>query len=263
MNFFNLGESIEIKKISETEKRGEFSISGLFPGYGLTIGNSLRRILLSSLPGAAITYVKIKGINHEFSTIDGVIEDVIELTLNLKKLNFKMFSDDPEILELKVKGEKEVTGKDIKLNSNIELANPEEHIATLTAKGAELEMELTVEKGLGYSPSDTRKDEKLSVGNIAIDAFFSPVKKVNYTIDNIRVGDRTDYNRVNFEIETDGTILPSVAMFESAKILKDHFSKISEFFSSGEKIDSFAEKMDEEIVEEKEEKETKKKKSKK
>ncbi|MFA5173335.1 MAG: DNA-directed RNA polymerase subunit alpha [Candidatus Paceibacterota bacterium] len=256
MNYLNLGESIEIKKISESEKRGEFSISGLYPGYGLTIGNSLRRILLSSLPGSAITYIKIKGVNHEFSTIDGVVEDVIELTLNLKKLKFKMYADEPQILELKIKGEKEVTGKDIKLNSDIEIANPDEHIATLSAKGAELEMELTVEKGLGYSPADTRKDEKLSVGNIAIDAFFSPVIKVNYTIDNIRVGDRTDYNKINFEIFTDGTILPSVALFKSAEILKDHFAVISDFFKDKETAA-------EEDSEESGKKETKKKKSKK
>ncbi|MDD4761606.1 MAG: DNA-directed RNA polymerase subunit alpha [Candidatus Pacebacteria bacterium] len=256
MNYLNLGESIEIKKISESEKKGEFSISGLYPGYGLTIGNSLRRILLSSLPGSAITYVKIKGVNHEFSTIDGVVEDVIELTLNLKKLKFKMYTDEPQVLELKIKGEKEVTGKDIKLNSDIEIANPDEHIATLSSKGAELDMELTVEKGLGYSPADMRKDEKLSVGNIAIDAFFSPVIKVNYTIDNIRVGDRTDFNKINLEIFTDGTILPSAALFESAEILKNHFSSISSFFK-GEETET------EKELEESDKKETKKKKSKK
>jgi len=227
MDYPKLNETIEFKKISESGNQGEFSISRLFPGYGLTIGNSFRRVLLSSLPGAAITYIKIKGVSHEFSTIEGVVEDVIAITLNLKKLRFKMFTDEPEVVSLKVKGEKKVTAGDIKTSSNIEIINSDQVIANLSAKNAELDMEITIEKGLGYSPADTRKDEKLSVGTIAIDAFFSPVVKANYKVDNIRVGDRTDFNKITLEIETDGSITPSEAVSKATLILKSHYDQIS------------------------------------
>ena len=234
MSHAHLSETVEIKTVNETEKIGTFVVSGLYPGYGLTVGNAIRRTLLSSLPGGAITYVKIKDVDHEFSTVPGVIEDVVEMTLNLKKLRFEVFSDEPQVLTLKMKGEKEATAGDIKANSEVRVVNPEAHIATLTTKSAELEMELTVEKGLGYSPAEARKDEKLSVGVIAVDSFFSPVVRVNYTIENIRVGDRTDYNQVTFVIETDGTIKPGVAFHKAANILKDHFAKIGDLSSAKE-----------------------------
>ena len=224
-----LSESVQIKKISETSKKGVFEIEGLYTGYGLTMGNALRRALLSSLEGAAITQVKIKNVNHEFSTLPGVMEDILEITLNLKDVKLRVFSEEPQVLLLKSKGEGQVFARDIKVNSEVEIITPNTLIATLTEKGAELDMELTVSRGLGYSPVDSRKVEKLGVGTIALDALFSPVLLVNYNVSNMRVGERTDYNRLNIEIETDGTKSPSQALSEAVSILNDHFSKIKEF----------------------------------
>jgi DNA-directed RNA polymerase subunit alpha len=215
-----------VKTVSEDSKNGVFEIEGLYAGYGLTIGNTLRRALLSSLPGAAVTYVKIKNVPHEFTTLPGLKEDIVELTLNFKKLRFRLHTDEPQTLLIKVKGEKVITGEDIKLNSEIEIVNPEEVLGTLTDKSAEFECEVTVERGLGYSAVESRKAEKLAIGTIGIDAFFSPVTKVNYTVENMRVGDRTDYNRLRLEIETDGTVSPSSALHKTSNILKDHFEKI-------------------------------------
>ncbi|HTY39988.1 MAG TPA: DNA-directed RNA polymerase subunit alpha [Candidatus Paceibacterota bacterium] len=226
MEYSHLSSTVSIKTVSEEARRGVFEIEGLYAGYGLTIGNALRRALLSSLPGAAVTYVKIKSVAHEFTTLSGVKEDVVELTMNFKKLRFRMHTDEPQTLLLKVKGEKTVTGADIKLNSDVELVNPEEVIATVTDKGTEFEAEITVERGLGYSAVESRKTEKLAIGTIGVDAFFSPVTKVNYTVENMRVGDRTDYNRLRLEIETDGTVSPSSALHKTANILKDHFEKV-------------------------------------
>lgn len=224
-----LSKNVSIKTISEELKKGVFEIEGLFAGYGLTIGNSLRRVLLSSLPGAAVTQIKIKGTPHEFSTIPGLKEDVVELSLNFKKLRFRMNVDEPQVLILKGKGEKTLTGRDIKANSNVEILNPEEIVATLTDKNAEIDIEIRVERGLGYSAVESRKEEeKLTIGTIAIDAFFSPVTNVSYSVENMRVGDRTDYNRLHLEVETDGTISPSAALRKASNILNDHFKTISE-----------------------------------
>ena len=228
MEFSHLSSTVSIKTVSENAREGVFEIEGLYAGYGLTVGNALRRALLSSLPGAAVTYVKIKHALHEFTTLPGVKEDVVELTLNFKKLRFRMHTDEPQTLLLKVKGERAVTAADIKLNAQVEMLNPEETLATLTAKDAELEVEVTVERGLGYSAVESRKAEKLGIGVIGIDAFFSPVVKVNYVIENMRVGERTDYNRLRLEIGTDGTISPSSALHKTASILKDHFEKVFE-----------------------------------
>lgn len=222
-----LSENVKIKKVSENDTEGIFEIEGLYTGYGLTLGNTLRRALLSSLPGAAITQVKIKGVDHEFSTIPGVAEDVIEITLNLKRIRFKFHASEPQVLTLKVKGEKKVTAGDIKGNAEVEVVNPDIHIATLTSKNSELEMELTIEKGMGYVPVESRKIEKLSIKTIALDAIFSPVVKVNFSIENMRVGDRTDYNRLRIVIETDGSISPSSALHKASNVLRDHFDKIS------------------------------------
>lgn len=227
MEYARLSETVKIKKISETDTSGVFEAEGLFTGYGLTLGNALRRVLLSSLPGAAITQIKIKGVAHEFSAIKGVIEDVMEIILNLKKIRFKFFADEPQILTIKEKGEKEVTAADIKTNAQVEVVNPETHIAALTHKNAELDMEITVEKGLGYMPVEARKDKKLPIGTIAVDAIFTPVTKVNFVIENMRVGERTDYNRLRIFIETDGAISPSNALHKAANILRDHFDKVS------------------------------------
>lgn len=228
MEFTYLSKTVSIKTISEDEKKGIFEIEGLFTGYGLTIGNALRRVLLSSLPGAAITEIKVKNVPHEFSTLPGVKEDIIELTLNLKKIRFKVYTDEPQVLFLKVKGEKVVKAADIKTNDQVKIVNPEEVIAHLTSKDAELEMEIKVERGLGYSPVESRKTGgRMPIGSIAIDAIFTPVLRVSYEVENMRVGERTDYNRLRIEIETDGTISPSAALHKAANILKDHCEKIS------------------------------------
>jgi DNA-directed RNA polymerase subunit alpha len=226
MEWPQLSETVKIKKVSEAGKEGVFEIEGLYTGYGLTMGNALRRVLLSSLTGAAITQIKIKGIEHEFSTVDGVLEDVVEIMVNLKKVRFRFYATEPQILTLKVKGERKVTAADIKTNAQVEIVNPDSHIATLTNKNAELDMEITVEKGSGYVPVEARKIEKLPIKTIALDAIFTPIVKVNFDIENMRVGDRTDYNRLKLIIETDGSISPSSALHKACNILKDHFEKI-------------------------------------
>jgi len=228
MEFTYLSEAVKVKKNSENDTQGAFEIEGLYTGYGLTIGNALRRVLLSSIPGAAITKIKIKGVGHEFTTLPNVIEDVVEIGMNLKKVRFKLHTNETQTLTLKKKGEGKVTAADIELNSQIEVINPDAHIATLTSKGAELDMELTVEKGLGYVPVDVRSGEKLPIGVVALDAIFSPVVKVNFSVENMRVGERTDYNRIKLFIETDGSITPSAVLRKASKILQDHFMKISE-----------------------------------
>lgn len=227
MKYAHLSETVAIKTVSEDAKKGVFHIEGLYTGYGQTVGNALRRALLSSLPGAAITQIKIKSVDHEFSTIPGVVEDVVELTLNLKRVRFHFFADEPQTLKLHVKGEKEVTAADIESTTLVKVVNPELHIATLTKKTAELDMEITVEKGLGYVPSEARARERLSVGTVVLDAIFSPVARVEFSVEDMRVLERTDYNRLKMEIETDGSISPSEALHKAANVLKDHFEKIA------------------------------------
>lgn len=224
-----LSKTVSIKTVSEDSKKGVFEIEGLFAGYGLTIGNALRRVLLSSLPGAAVTQIKIKGVSHEFSTLPGLKEDIVELMLNFKKLRFRMTVDEAQTLTLKAKGEKVVTAGDIKTSTGVEILNSDEVIANLTEKNADLDIEIRVERGLGYSSVESRKEEdKLAIGTVAVDAFFSPVVNVSYTVENMRIGDRTDYNRLKLEVETDGSISPSSALHKSANILNDHFKVISE-----------------------------------
>jgi len=218
----------QIKVITKEGSRATFEISPLMPGYGATIANPLRRVLLSSLEGAAITSIKIKGVDHEFSSITGVQEDVIELIINIKKIKFRLHTDGPVKLTLEVKGEKEVTAADIKANTDVEIINPEQHIATLTDKKMDFVMELDIEKGIGYVPVEQRQKEKLAIGVIAIDAVFSPVRLVNFKIEDIRVGQRIDYNKVTMEIETDGSIEPEVAMKNASDILINHFQVINE-----------------------------------
>jgi DNA-directed RNA polymerase subunit alpha len=218
---------LEPKIVSKSGSQAVFEISPLYPGYGMTIGNTLRRVLMSSLGGAAITSVKIKGVDHEFSAIPGVLEDVIEIILNLKKVRLKLFKDEPVVLTLNVKGEKEVTAGDIEGNADVVIVNGDQHIATITDKKTEFEMEITVEKGLGYVPAELRQKEKLSVGKIAIDGIFTPIRNVNFTVENIRVGQRTDFNKVILDVETDGTISPEEALQQASQILIDHFAIVS------------------------------------
>jgi DNA-directed RNA polymerase subunit alpha len=228
MQFAYLSESVVIKKVSESNSEGVFEIEGLYKGYGITVGNALRRVLFSSLPGSAITQFKVKNAVHQFSTIPGVIEDTVEISLNLKKIRFRSNTNEPQTLTLKVKGEREVRASDIGLNSNVELITPDTLIATLTGKTAELDMELQVERGLGFVPVEAQKSEKLPIGTIALDAAFSPVIKANFSVENMRVGDRTDYNRLIISITTDGSITPSAALHKASNILKDHFEKVAQ-----------------------------------
>ncbi|MSU60608.1 MAG: DNA-directed RNA polymerase subunit alpha [Candidatus Staskawiczbacteria bacterium] len=221
---------------ADGKNKAILQIDGLYPGYGVTVGNSLRRVLLSSLEGVAVTEVKIKGVPHEFSTIPGVLEDMIMIILNLKNLRFKIHEGITQKVELKIKGEKKVTGEDFTMFPQIELANPELHILTTTDKKTELEMELTIEKGIGYEPKDKRKIKKAGgagtshseIGAIALDAIFTPIKNVNFQVENMRVGDRTDFDKLSIEIETDGTITPEEAFYQAVEILIKHFNIIFE-----------------------------------
>lgn len=218
------------KIVEERGSAAVFEIEGLYPGYGQTIGNSLRRVLLSSLDGAAITSVKIEGVGHEFTTIEDVMEDVVELTLNLKQLRFKLYEAGPFTITLSARGECKVTGKDFQTPSQAELLNQDAHIATLTSKKARLNMEAVIESGLGYVPVEARMKDKVEIGTIALDAAFSPVRHVNYEVENMRVGDRTDYNRVRLHIETDGSLAPREALERAARILIDQFTVLGEGF---------------------------------
>lgn len=219
------------KVIEKKENSAIFEIEGLWPGYGVTVGNSLRRVLLSSLPGAAVTQVKIKGVQHEFSTIRGVLEDAVTILLNLKQVRFKLHSEEPQKATLSVKGEKEVSASDFQLPSQIELMNKDAKIATLTDKKSELEMEILIEKGMGYEPVESRKKGKLDIGTIALDAIFTPVRKVSYRVENMRVGERTDFDRLIIELETDGSLSPEEAINQASEILVGHFALIGGAFS--------------------------------
>jgi DNA-directed RNA polymerase subunit alpha len=207
------------KIIREEGFSGTYEIDGLYPGYGHTLGNSLRRIILSSLPGAAVTKVKIAGIEHEFSAIDGVKEDVIAILLNLKKLRIRLTGDEPVVLTLKAKGVKDLSAKNIEVPGQAEILNPDLHIASLTDKSASLDIEMTVEKGLGYVSKEVLQKERVDIGAITLDAAFTPIRKANYEVENMRVGDRTDFNRVRLTIDTDGTITPREALEKSITLM--------------------------------------------
>lgn len=205
--------------VSEEEFHGIYEIDGLFPGYGHTLGNSLRRIILASLPGATVTQVKIEGVGHEFSTIAGMNEDVITLLLNLKRVRFQLHGDEPMTIKLKKSGPAKVTAADITCPSQVEILNPGQHLAELTAKGTTLDMAITIERGLGYVPREIHQKDKVEIGTIALDAVFTPIRRANYEVENMRVGDRTDYNRLRLSIETDGTITPRQALERSIEIM--------------------------------------------
>ncbi len=207
------------KVVFEEGFKASFEIDGLYPGYGHTLGNSLRRIILSSLPGAAVTAVKIEGVSHEFTVIDGVKEDVINLLLNLKKISLHMDTDEPQKLTLKVSGVKNVTAGDINVPGQVQIFNPDLPIATLTDKSASLEMEITVERGLGFVQKDILQKDKMDIGAIALDAIFTPIRRANYEVENMRVGDRTDFNRLKIHIETNGTLTPKEALEKSIEIM--------------------------------------------
>ncbi|MCK9446916.1 DNA-directed RNA polymerase subunit alpha [bacterium] len=219
-----LPTSIKTKKVSDNNTI--FEIESLYPGYGITLGNAIRRVLLSSLNGAAVTEVKIKNAPHEFATIPGVKEDVLHILMNIKQLRFKLYTEDPQIATLVIKGEQAVTGKDFECPADLKLANGDLHIATITDKNTELEIEIKIEEGVGYVFED--KEIKREVGVMGLDAIFTPIKKVNYVVENMRVGNKTDYDKVSLEIETDGTIRPEEAFAESLEILLAQFGFMSE-----------------------------------
>lgn len=204
--------------VTEEGNAGTYEIDGLFPGYGHTLGNSLRRIILSSMPGAAITTVKIDGASHEFSTLENVKEDVISILLNLKRIRISLESDEPQTVTIDVTGPKVVTAADITAPSQVAILNPEQHIAEITGK-SKLSIEMRVERGLGYVPREVLQAEKMDVGTIALDATFTPIRRVNYEVENMRVGDRTDFNRLRVFIETDGTISSRNALERSIEIM--------------------------------------------
>jgi len=204
--------------ITESETSGVYEIEGLYPGYGHTLGNSLRRIILSSLPGFAITSVKIDGVNHEFSTIDGVKEDVITMILNLKKVRFQIIGDEPQTVNLTIKDAKEVLAGDIKTTGGVEVANKDLYICTVTGK-TNLNIEMTLEKGLGYVPKEILSKDKVEIGTIVMDAIFTPIRRVSYEVEHMRVGNRTDYNKLRIAIETDGSLTAREALEKSIEIM--------------------------------------------
>ena len=217
------------KYIAIDDRSGKFEIEGCYPGYGTTLGNALRRVLLSSLPGAAITTVKIKGVKHEFSTVPYVLEDVIQIILNLKQVRFKSFKKEEKVVAtLSVKGENVITAGMIKCPSDIEVVTKDAHIATITNAKGEFDMELEVEGGIGYVPVEQQQRDKKEVGVIALDAIYTPIRRVNYVIENMRVGKRTDFERIKLEIVTDGSVTPEEAFSYAVKILIDQFSILSD-----------------------------------
>lgn len=201
--------------VKEDATSGVYEIDGLYPGYGHTLGNSLRRIILSSIPGAAVTSLSIDGVKHEFSAIEGIKEDVIAIILNLKKARFKLHGDDAQKATLHIKGTGMVTAKDIEVPSQVEIMNKDQYICEATGKGVDLAIELTIEKGLGYVPREVLQKEKADIGTIMLDASFTPIRRASYEVENMRVGDRTDHNRLRISIETDGTISPHEALESS------------------------------------------------
>jgi len=225
-----LQDSITLPRIKNTKTQDNYAsydIEPLEAGYGVTLGNSLRRVLLSSLPGAAVTSVRIEGVQHEFQDIQGVMEDVTDIVLNVKKLRLRSFSDHPVSMRLEVGGEREVTAADIMAPSTVEIVNPDLHIATLDNDNARLEMELVVEAGRGYVPADSKEDQPIGV--IPVDAIYTPVQNVNYTVEHTRVGQITNFDKVILEITTDGTITPDEALRQSADILVRHFTQLSNY----------------------------------
>ncbi len=214
MSDYHIALPSKPRVVTESDRSGTYEIDGLYPGYGYTLGNSLRRIILSSLPGAAVTHVKIPGVAHEFSTIEGVKEDVVTVLLNIRKIRLKLNTDEPQTITLSVKGPKVVTAEDLKLPGQVEILNPEQVIADVTGKGT-FELELRAERGLGYIPKEEHQKERVDIGSIALDAIFSPIRRANYEVENMRVGDRTDFNRLRILIETDGTLAPREALESS------------------------------------------------
>lgn len=228
---FQFPKRITVDEETYQPNYGRFVAEPLERGYGVTLGNSLRRVLLSSIEGAAVTSVKIEGVSHEFSAIKGVLEDIPEIILNIKNLVLRSYSKSPKKIYIKAEGEKEVKAKDIITDESIEVINPNLHIATLTSKDAKLNMEMEVGKGRGFVPAEANKREDMPIGAIPVDSIFTPVKKVSFKVENTRVGKRTDYDRLILEIFTDASIEPKEALIYAAKVLSKH---LEFFFTLGE-----------------------------
>ncbi len=225
MSDLNIILPSKLSIISEVDTKGVYEIDGLYPGYGHTLGNSLRRIILSSLTGAAITSLKIDGADHEFSVIDGVKEDVITILLHLKQVRFRLLTDEPQTVKLSVKGPKHVTAADIEVTGQVEVLNKDLFIAEVTGKN-NLSIEMTIEKGLGFVPKDVHQKSKTEVGTIAVDAIFTPIRRVSYEVENMRVGDKTNHNRLRMTIETDGTLSPREALERAITIMVEQLQAI-------------------------------------
>ena len=238
--------NIEVVEISEDKKYGKFVVEPLERGYGITLGNSLRRIMLSSLPGAAVTHVKIEGVQHEFSSIPGVKEDVTEIIMNIKSLAIKNHSESNEVKTaiIDFSGEGIVKASDIQFDSDIEIMNPDITIATLCGKDAKLFMELSINKGRGYISADKNKHDDLTIGVLAVDSIYTPVERVNMTVENTRVGQVTDYDKLTLDVYTDGTLVPDEAVSLAAKVLSEHLSLFIDLSESAKIAEVMVEKED-------------------
>ena len=235
MSDLNIILPSKLSIISEVGTKGVYEIDGLYPGYGHTLGNSLRRIILSSLTGAAITSLKIEGADHEFSVLDGVKEDVITILLHLKQVRFRLLTDEPQTVKLSIKGPKSVTAGDIEVSGQVEVLNKDLHIAEVTGK-VSLSIEMTVEKGLGFVPKDSHQKTKNEVGMISVDAIFTPIRRVSYEVENMRVGDKTNHNRLRMTIETDGTLSPREALEQAITIMVEQLQAIVGFTISSKSV---------------------------
>ncbi|MBI2914500.1 MAG: DNA-directed RNA polymerase subunit alpha [Firmicutes bacterium] len=236
-------ERPRIETVELSENFGRFVVEPLERGYGITLGNALRRVLLSSLPGAAVTSVKIDGVLHEFSTLPGVVEDTTDVVLNLKDLLVKLYTDDPVVVRIEAEGEGEVSAGDIIAPSEVEILNPDLHVATLD-KGGRLFMEMTLAKGRGYVPAERNKMSDQPIGQIPVDSIFSPVRRVNYTVENTRVGQITDYDRLILDVWTDGSITPEEAVSVAAKVLTEYLRLFIELTETSDEVEVTVERED-------------------
>ena len=240
--------NIEVAEISEDKKYGKFVVEPLERGYGITLGNSLRRIMLSSLPGAAVSQVKIEGVLHEFSSIPGVKEDVTEIIMNIKALSVKNSSstNEPKTAYIEYNGEGVVRASDIQADQDIEILNPDQVIATLNGKDAKLYMELTITKGRGYVSADKNKNDELPIGVIAVDSIYTPVERVNVTVQNTRVGQITDFDKLTLDVFTNGTLAPDEAVSLAAKVLSEHLNLFIDLSENAKTAEVMVEKEDDE-----------------
>ena len=241
MSDLNIILPSKLSIVSEVGTKGVYEIDGLYPGYGHTLGNSLRRIILSSLTGAAITSLKIDGVDHEFSVIDGVKEDVVTILLHLKQVRFRLNTDEPQIVKLQIKGPKQITAGDIEISGQVEILNGDLYIAEVTGKNT-VTIEMTVERGLGFMPKEMHQKTKNEVGVISVDAIFTPIRRVAYEVENMRVGDKTNHNRLRMTIETDGTLSPREALEKAITVMVEQLQAIVGFTVSHKFINKEVEK---------------------